>query len=153
MKSYRQVLLSRVPQGQRKTRDLVFANGVHTLSALIQKLEAVHGGGGGGGGGQNSKPVISVTTEGKGASAVFIVKGSGFVGGAAVHIRVARIAEGQIPTVFSQTKALSNGQIEDRIFIPCVSGLQLSFSANDGRSDPSDHTGTLWSNTIQTACP
>jgi hypothetical protein len=39
MKSYRQVLQSRVPEEQRKTRDLVILHGVHTLSALIRKLE------------------------------------------------------------------------------------------------------------------
>jgi hypothetical protein len=153
MKSYRQVLLSRVPAGQRKTRDLVFFHRVHTLSALIQKLEQASPPPPPPPPPQTTRPVISVTTEGQGESAVFIVRGSGFVANSAVAIRAARIGDGQVHNVFFQTSATSDGRIETRLGIPCVSGLQLSFSANDGRSDPSDHTGTLWSNTVQSSCP
>ena len=153
MKSYRQVLLTRVPAGQRKTRDLVFFHGVHTLSALIQKLEApppppppppppVA-----------TRPSITVSTEGAGESAVFVVRGSAFVANAAVAIRAARIGDGQVFNVFFSTTATPSGQVEMRISIPCVSGLPLSFSANDARPDSSDLTGTLWSNTVTVPCP
>jgi hypothetical protein len=160
MKSYRHTLLTRVPAGQRKTRDLVFFHGVHTLSALIQKLEApvvpptpVTPP-------PAARPAITVTTEGSGESAVFVVRGSAFVPGAAVAIRAARVADGQVFNVFFSTTASPAGQvnpppghIELRISIPCLSGLPLSFSANDARPDSSDLTGTLWSNTVTVPCP
>jgi hypothetical protein len=153
MKSYRQALLTRVPAGQRRTRDLVFFHGVHTLSALIQKLEAppdlppplVTP--------TPTRPAITVTTEGSGESAVFVVRGSAFVASAAVAIRAARIGDGQVFNVFFSTTATPSGQIELRISIPCLSGLPLSFSANDGRPDSADLTGTLWSNTVTVPCP
>jgi hypothetical protein len=151
MKSYRAVLMSKVPPGQRKTRDLVFFHRVHTLSALIQKLESVPGPDHGPG--TREKPIISVTTEGSGTGAVFVVKGSGFVADAPVTVRAARIGDGQIHNVFFHARSAAGGALETRISIPCVPGLQLSFSANDGRPDPSDLTGTLWSNTVQAFCP
>jgi hypothetical protein len=150
MKSYRQTLLSRVPEGQRRTRDLVFAYGVHTLSALIQKLEATPSPGPPA---PPTRPAISIGTEGAGETAVFVIRGSGFLAGAAVSIRAARIGDGQVHNVFFQTAATAEGKIDARLHIPCITGLQLSFSANDGRPDASDLTGTLWSNTAHANCP
>jgi len=147
MKSYRQALLARVPPGKRKTRDLIFFYAVHTIGALIQKLE------GGPPTPTPTRPAIAVTTEGSGTSAIFMVSGSQFLAGAAVAIRAARIGDGQIPTVFFNTTSTAAGTMQMRLPIPCIFGLQLSFSANDGRPDASDLTGTLWSNTVTVGYP
>jgi hypothetical protein len=94
------------------------------------------------------KPSINVRSNGDGS---FVVSGSKFLPNTTVHIRVVDAASTTI--WFSQTST-PEGKIEDfptgRI---CQLPGQLFFSANDGRSNPQDLTGTLWSNTVTTTCP
>jgi hypothetical protein len=51
------------------------------------------------------------------------------------------------------TNASSTGTINQSLTIPCVPGVQISFSATDGRPNPNDWTGKLWSNTVTCSCP
>lgn len=102
---------------------------------------------------QGSGPTITVTTTGGAASTVFKVGGSGFLGSVQVTIRGARIDAGQIIHVYWLTNSDSAGKIQYDIPLPCVPGLGISFSANDGRPNPADLTGKLWSNTVTVACP
>lgn len=96
------------------------------------------------------KPSISVSTEGSGATSVFVVTGSGFLPNHLVHVRV---VDDALTTLFFQQSSDGNGQFKLRQSIPCSSGLALHFSANDERADSHDLTGTLWSNTVTTSCP
>lgn len=92
------------------------------------------------------KPSIVVQSNGDGS---FIVSGSNFLPNSTVHIRVVDTA---LATVwFTQTSA-QDGRMEYRTGMICQLPGQLFFSANDGRNDPTDLTGTLWSNTITTTC-
>jgi hypothetical protein len=153
MKSYRQVLISRVPEGQRKSaRALVQSHGLPSpgsLRALIQKLEGsvvVVGDGGGG----VATPQIKVTHEGSGAGSVFVIEGSGFLPNKTVTVRV---VDDALATVTFPHSADESGKIAIRQSISCVSGLALHFSATDSRPNPSDLTGVLWSSTFTTICP
>jgi hypothetical protein len=113
MKSYRQVLLSRVPEGQRSSaRALVQFHGLHTLRALLQKLE-----GGPPTTPPPTRPVIGVTSEGTGLSAVFVVKVLGFLP-APWSLFESRVLERPVHNVFFQINATSDGKIEIRISIP-----------------------------------
>src|SRR5579884_2737681 len=84
-----------------------------------------------------SKPSISVSTEGSGATSVFVITGSGFLPNHVVHIRV---VDDALTTVFFQQSSDGSGQFKLRQSIKCITGLALHFSANDERSDPHDHT-------------
>lgn len=94
------------------------------------------------------KPQISVKANGDGT---FTVTGSGFVPGATVNIRVAD--EFLDPNVFFNTSADASGKVTG-FNTPdiCEKSGSLFFSANDGRTDKTDLTGTLWSNTVETTC-
>jgi hypothetical protein len=85
---------------------------------------------------------------------VFHVKGSRFVprDGGQVTIRGARIGDGQVFNYYWTTQS-SGGAITADLEIPCVPGIQISFSANDGRPDSTDHTDRFWSNTVTVSCP
>ena len=96
------------------------------------------------------KPTISVTSSGSGQSSVFVVSGSGFTLNHDVRIRVVDDALNERD--FHQS-ADGSGNLSARLGIPCVAGGGLHFSATDGRPDPSDLTGLLWSNTFTTSCP
>lgn len=93
-----------------------------------------------------TKPTISVVDDGPATSASFAVTGSNFVGNRSVHIRV--VNNFTLQNGFVTTTSDSSGRINHEINVPCESGVQLSFSANDGRDNPNDLTGTLWSNTV-----
>jgi hypothetical protein len=94
------------------------------------------------------KPSISVQANGDGS---FVVSGKSFSAQATVHIRVVDGALGT--TVFFTDTATSAGELTGfKTGKICQRAGQLFFSANDERSDPQDHTGTLWSNTITTTC-
>jgi hypothetical protein len=97
-----------------------------------------------------TKPSLtSVTQQGL----TFYVRGSGFLPSHTVHIRVASNAPGAPPNgVFFTYSSDASGGINAGITIPCLSGIQLYFSANDERSDAQDLTGTLWSNTVTVTC-
>ena len=146
MKSYRQVLQTRVPAGQRKTRDLVFFYGVHTLSALIQKLEPVPA----------SPPVpvpvpppVIDSVAKNPASGTFEVRGHDFRKNHAVHIRVTNTKT--LAGDFFLAHSGADGSIDALLPIPPqLPGTQLAFSANDERTVPPaiDITGILWSNTV-----
>jgi hypothetical protein len=96
------------------------------------------------------KPTISVTSSGSGQSSVFVVSGSGFTPNQDVRIRVVDDALNERD--FHQS-ADGSGNLNARLAIPCAAGGGLHFSATDGRPDPSDLTGLLWSNTFTTSCP
>ena len=93
-----------------------------------------------------TRPTISVSSP---QSRVFDIQGSGFLASTQVNIRVADDALS--PNLFYDTRSNGAGSISARISIPCRPG-NLHFSANDGRKDSSDRTGTLWSNTATIAC-
>ncbi len=97
-----------------------------------------------------TKPSISVSSTGVGAGAVFTITGSGFVPNSTVTIRV--VDESLNQRSFSQSAA-ANGDLNARISLPCTSGGTLHFSATDGRPDPTDLTGVLWSNRFDSPCP
>ncbi len=148
MKSYRHVLLSRVPEGQRRSaRDLVQLHRLPSpgsLRALIQKLEgsASHAGGGGTTPIPPNRPTInSVTNQGSGN---FQITGNGFLKSHAVHIRVVNVAT--FASDFFQATSDSAGNLDQSVPIaPQAPGTKLAFSANDERPDSTDATGTLWS--------
>lgn len=91
-------------------------------------------------------PTISVTSP---KSRTFIVEGSKFLPGSQVAIRVAD--DKLNPNLYYNTTATASGSISATLPIPCDPG-KLLFSANDGRRDPKDLTGTLWSNTVSIYC-
>ncbi|WP_324672162.1 hypothetical protein [Hymenobacter sp. GOD-10R] len=96
---------------------------------------------------QPSKPVISVKSNGDGS---FVVSGSGFSASATVHIR---IVDATLNTFWVNQTATAQGTLEYPTGKICQRAGQVFFSANDGRSDSHDSTGTLWSNTATTTCP
>ncbi len=91
-------------------------------------------------------PNIRVSTAGS----TVTVTGSGFTSGSTVHIRV---ADDQANEGFFDQSAEGDGTLNAQLTIPCIVGLPLHFSANDGRPNPEDVTGTLWSNTFTLPCP
>lgn len=101
-----------------------------------------------------SGPHISVTRE---AGNVFRVFGNMFAHNARVAIRVvdARTLTGPIVTTIGGRPITSDvhGFFEVRLYALCAQAQgPLSFSANDGRENKADKTGTLWSNTVQQPC-
>jgi hypothetical protein len=97
--------------------------------------------------GNSSAPVISVSTKGDGS---FVITGSGFVTNTTVHIRV---VDDALTTLWFDTGSDGQGKINFPVSGICKLPGNLHFSANDGRPDPSDLTGTLWSNTVTASCP
>jgi hypothetical protein len=94
--------------------------------------------------------MISVSSSGSGQAALFVVSGSGFSPNHDVRIRV--VDDVLNERDFNQSTD-SGGRLNARVGIPCNSGLAMHFSATDGRSDPTDLTGLLWSNTFNMPCP
>lgn len=98
-------------------------------------------------------PHISVSSSGSGASAVFTVTGSGFLAQSNVRIHIVRVADGQILQSDVNQSSDAQGKLNARIPLPCQTGLLFHFSATDGRANPSDLTGVLFSNTFDITCP
>lgn len=96
------------------------------------------------------KPSIAVSSSGSGQESDFVVTGSGFSPNKDVRIRVVDDVGNELD--FHQS-ADGSGNLNARLGIACNSGLELHFSATDGRPDPSDLTGFLWSNTFTVLCP
>jgi hypothetical protein len=164
MKSYRQVLQSRVPAGQRNTRELVFFHRVHTLSALIQKLDAISP--------SEPPPIpipipppsINVSHSGPITDKQFTVTGRNFLRNLlgtstnGVAIRVVD-ANALIETRREHTSSNSNGEIH-HVIAGDISGLvvnaagiaTIAFSATDGRPN-SNLSGFLFSNTVRIDFP
>lgn len=94
-------------------------------------------------------PNISVSTQVSDTGGIFTVIGSGFTPNGTVHVRV---VDDALNTVWFDQSADQNGELNFQQPIQCSSGA-LHFSANDGRPDPNDLTGTLWSNTFDIPCP
>lgn len=92
-------------------------------------------------------PSISVTREGSGG---FTVNGSGFTANSTVHVRV---VDDFFHEVWYNQTSLNDGTM--RLALPniCSGSGAIHFSANDGRPNRADLTGTLWSNTFTTTCP
>lgn len=99
---------------------------------------------------QVSAPSISVSSTGNGAGSVFSVSGVGFQPNSRVTIRV---TDDALNSRSYQQSASASGSLSFRQGISCIPGLRLYFSATDGRSNPNDVTGSLWSNTVTTTCP
>jgi hypothetical protein len=95
-----------------------------------------------------ARPTISVSIQNSG---VFEVSGSGFLPRKTVYIRV---ADDDLTNsdLFLSASANATGSIRATFSIRCNPGFRLYFSANDGRSDRRDITGTFWSNTVQIFC-
>jgi hypothetical protein len=98
----------------------------------------------------STKPSINVSSRGSGSGAQFTVTGSGFLPNKTVTVRVVDAAFNM--SSFQQSSDAS-GNITANLSIPCSSASPLHFSATDGRPDPSDLTGVLWSNTFMIPCP
>lgn len=95
--------------------------------------------------GTTSVRTISVSKEGAGTSAVFIVKGRGFTPNRLVVIRATAPNFQQVE--FSET-AGADGTYEARRSIPCQSGLQITFTAFEDAAPQ----GTF-ANVVVTSCP
>ena len=93
-----------------------------------------------------TKPNISVSAKGDGS---FVVNGSDFLPNTTVHIRV---VDDALTNIILDQSSTSQGTLSYTSGKLCQLPGRLYFSANDGRSDPSDLTGTLWSNTVTTTC-
>ena len=93
-----------------------------------------------------TKPSISVSAKGDGS---FVVSGSGFLPNTTVHIRV---VDDALATIFLDRSSTAQGTLNYTTGKLCQLPGKLHFSANDGRSDRNDLTGTLWSNTVTTTC-
>jgi hypothetical protein len=102
---------------------------------------------------QGAPPSISIGASGGGSSTVFRLTGTNFVPNAQVTVRGARIGDGQFHDFYWSTSSDNSGGVHLDIPLPCVPGIVISFSANDGRRDPGDLTNRLWSNTVQAVCP
>lgn len=90
-------------------------------------------------------PNISVSYDRAGQT--FKVSGKDFLPNHIVHVRVVNNADVQA-LAFFDTTSHNDGAFENYpISFPINTPQTYSFSANDARSDPSDRTGTLWSNT------
>jgi hypothetical protein len=92
------------------------------------------------------KPSLAVKANGDGS---FVVRGSGFVPNATVHIR---IVDDTLTTLWCEHSADATGALEYPTGQVCQLPGLLHFSANDGRSDQHDLTGVLWSNTVTATC-
>lgn len=102
---------------------------------------------------QGSPPSISVGSSSGGTGTIFRVTGSSFLPNVQVTVRGARIDDGQVHQFYWSTTSSSSGNVQLDIPLPCVPGIVISFSANDGRHNPADLTDRLWSNTVQATCP
>jgi hypothetical protein len=98
-------------------------------------------------GASDQKPTISVSAKGDGS---FVVTGSGFAPNARFHIR---IVDDALTTIWGQGSSDSQGKFTFPTGQICKLPGNLHFSANDETPDPSDLTGTRWSNTVTTSCP
>jgi hypothetical protein len=88
---------------------------------------------------------ISVSKEGAGSSTVFVVTGAGFTPSSLVVIRITSPQLQQVQ--FSET-AGGDGKFGSRHSVPCVSGIQLTFTAFED-ADPL----STFSNAVITNCP
>jgi hypothetical protein len=95
-----------------------------------------------------TKPVITVTSSNSGGA--FVVSGEGF---SVVRDITIRVVDDQLVTAYFHHNSDAAGKLNANIPLACRSGFALHFSATDGRSDPADVTGSLWSNTFSTNCP
>ncbi|MEP0755715.1 hypothetical protein NDA03_26385 [Trichocoleus sp. Lan] len=93
------------------------------------------------------EPVISVSSKGDGS---FVVDGSHFLPNAKVYIRV---VDDELTNLWLNTTSTQQGTFSFPTGKLCKNPGALAFSANDGRPDKNDLTGTLWSNTITVSCP
>lgn len=88
---------------------------------------------------------------------MFYVRGFRFQPNAPVTIRAVDGATLQGALITSiggkRITASANGLMSVRLYNICSRAQgPMNFSANDGRSNPADKTGTLWSNTRTVAC-
>lgn len=97
-------------------------------------------------------PILDASTVGSGENTVFKLTGSGFLPGS-VTVRGTRIGDGQVFQFYWLASASGTGALHFDIPLPCVSGLVIHFSANDGRVDAADFTHRIWSNTVAVSCP
>jgi hypothetical protein len=95
-------------------------------------------------------PSISVRTSGSGTSTAFIVTGSGFLPNRSISIRIVDSVLNSLVQTFSSD---AQGHLSATINQACNSGGQVAVSATDGRPNPKDQTGSLWSNTFTLPCP
>ena len=92
-------------------------------------------------------------TSGSGAGTVYKLAGSDFLPNRPVSIRGSLVLDGRAVQAYAMTQSDGSGtwQYETTTGVP--TGTVVHFSANDGRTNSSDFTGTLWSNTIDVTCP
>ncbi len=94
----------------------------------------------------NNSPAISLSQP---STNNFTVSGSHFLGGRTVHLRV---VDDALTQRWFSTTANSAGNFSLGLPGLCVRPGNVHFSANDGRPNSSDVTGTLWSNTVTGSC-
>ncbi len=95
-------------------------------------------------------PVIRVAASGQGTGASFQVSGTGFEDSAKVTLR---LVDDQLHTLYFHQNADGAGRLSAKVSQACNTGFALHWSATDGRSNPKDVTGSLWSNTFTLPCP
>lgn len=98
-------------------------------------------------------PVIAVSATGAGVTTVFTLTGSQFAAGAQVTVRGVRIGDGEIAEFYWLTMSSPTGTLTFGMPLPCLTGVVIHFSANDGRMNAADLTDRLWSNTVAADCP
>lgn len=130
------------------TRTGINNSGITVLKKTFQIFARAKTGGGGGGGTPIVPPFISVKSNGDGS---FVVSGSGFKPNAPISIRVADPA---LNNLFFTDTSTPDGKLAGFPTgkICRVAGGQITFSAQDGRIDPSNHQAVV-SNFVTTTCP
>jgi hypothetical protein len=95
---------------------------------------------------QPTAPHIDVAYSSNGPT--FTVTGNNFLANHPVYVRV--VDDPTFKSSFFQTQSNGSGYIAPPlpITIPVLPSQSLTFTANDGRPDPNDRTGTLWSNPV-----
>lgn len=97
-------------------------------------------------------PNISITPE---PNNVFLIYGRGFLNSKPVTIRVADDALKNAFITHAAGRRIESGELGTvtvRLSGLCSQPGNLYFSANDGRMNSADRTGTDWSNTVQVTC-
>lgn len=103
---------------------------------------------------QTPPTINGVTTTGNGENTVFHIRGSDFDRKAKeVTIKGVRIDADGVRNVYWTTKVRNDGTLAVGIPLPCIPGIEISFSATDGRENRQDWTHKLWSNTVPAKCP
>ena len=99
------------------------------------------------------RPRLSASTTGGGAGTVIKLDGDSFLDDAMVTVRGVRLGDGTFFEWYWITHSDADGKIAFSAPVPCVPGITIHFSANDGRRLEGDVTERLWNNVFPVQCP